>query len=259
MLPSRYPAGIVVTFPLNYVDPNLTADTGAAPDATATGDGLAIQGTKARLYSGTRDPNHRIKASMGSIFLRVGKDVEYSAYLKDADDTLDTGWFPLVTLGGKASGGGGTFTFGLTNDTVGSNSASRYGNVLQDTYITGGAVSVVGFPTTADMILDIKFTSDEGATWHSILPPGNTEAEDAAYMSSKIIFPMVTDLGVFNPIRILFTVASPSIIPAGSCLRIDTLQSGGATDINVDIQGGPKPPPDDFGGSGIVPGPIVYY
>lgn len=260
MLPSRYPAAVRVTFPLNYVDPNLSADTSAAPDATATGDGLAIQGTKARLYSGTRDPNHRVKASMGSLFLRVGKDVDYSAYLKDADDGEDTGWFPLVTLGGKASGSGSSnFTFGLTDDTVGSNSAVRYGNVLQDIYITSGAVSVVGLPTTADMILDIKFSSDLGATWHSILPPGNTEDGDVAYMANKIIFPMVTDLGVFNPLRISFTVSTPAVIPNGSLLRIDTLQSGGATNINVNIQAGPKPPPDDLGGSGIVAGAVTYY
>lgn len=239
---SRFTTILGITFPVNYKDPNLQADTQAAPDATATGDGLSIQGTNARLYSGVQDPNGRIKAAMGSIFLRVGIDVDYNAYLKEDDDGGNTGWFPIVTLGGKASSSGGKFTFGLTDDTVGANAAVRYGNVLHDCYPTGGAVSYVVLPTTQDTILDIKSSSDGGNTWHSIFPPGNDETGDVAYMLNKIIIPVPADPNVFNTKQKLFSTFNNVKIPKNSLLRIDSLQSGGTSGINVDIEMGPIPP-----------------
>lgn len=241
VLPSRFASAVVVTFPLNYVSPSLSANIKASPDATATGDGLAIQGTNGRLYAGTQDPNTRIKASMGSVFMRVGSTVEYSAYLKEADDGGSTGWFPLATLGGKASVGN-TFTFGLTDDTVGLNAALHYGNVLQPSYLQGGAVSVVGLPTTADMILDVKYSADAGATWFSVFPPGNDDTGDVAFQLQKIIFPKPASLLIFNPLQILFNRFNQVVIPSPSLLRIDCLQSGGATGIVVTLTLGPIPP-----------------
>ncbi len=237
---SRYTTILGITFPIDYKDPNLAKDTTAGPDATASGDGLEIQGTHAAIKAGTRDPNGRITGKMGSIFLREGDTVEYNFYLKESDDGGNTGWNPVMTLGGKA-GGAQTFTFGLTDDTIGANSAAHYGNVMSDAYVTAGAISVVGLPTTASTIIDIKFSSDWGATWHSIFPPGNDATGDVAYILNKIVFPVPANPLVFNPLRLNFSTFYNTIIPADSLLRVDTLQAGGATGININLVLGPKP------------------
>lgn len=195
--PSRYASQVVVTAPLNYKDPYLASDSTAAPDAKATGDGLAIQGSLASLKAGTKDPNGRVKGYNGSIYLRVGDSVEYSAYLKESDNGGPTGWFPIATIGGKASTA--AFTFGLENDTVGSNACNKYGNVLKKCSLLAAMVSCVTPPSTADMILDIKYSSDGGETWWSVFAPGSDSTGDGEYLYNRIVFPINdADPNVFN-------------------------------------------------------------
>ncbi len=91
-------------------------------------------------------------------------------------------------------------------------------------------------------MLDIKFSSDLGATWHSIFPPGNDDTGNATFMGNKINVPVPANPLVFNPLQYFFSTFQNAKIPAQSLVRIDSLQAGGATGINVDIEFGPVPP-----------------
>lgn len=255
MAANRYTSLVKATFPLDWFDPRVTVGGDSGPDAVATGDGLSIQDKDARLYAGALDPNGNVKAFMGSFYYRTGADSEYSAYIKTADDGGDTGWFPI----GPASK---EMTFGLTDDTIGENTAQHYGNILEQCYVAKGQISVVGLPTTDDAIFDIFFSDDGGLIWKSVLPPGNAD-DDAvgAYNLTKIIFPKVSgDISLASHVVSLpLSTFGGYEIPEGSIMRIDTKQSGGASGITITLKLGavtvPQPSLDlsnSGGGGGIM-------
>jgi hypothetical protein len=110
----------------------------------------------------------------------------------------------------------GTLTFGLDDDTVGTNVIGKYGNV-----ITPGApficnLSCVTIPTSNDAIFDVLFSHDKGTSWNTIFQPRNP----FRFLANSTVNIVEYD-DVFGTV----TFAVDDLI------RVDTIQSGGALGI----------------------------
>lgn len=121
----------------------------------------------------------------------------------------------------QVSGAKGIITFGVDDDTVGSNVIGKYGVVPFAFSPNLGQISVVGLPTTADAQWDIQRSGDKGLTWSSIFALG----------SPKVTFPMGGT--VFEVTFGGFATG----LGKGDLVRLDGLFSGGATGVVIVISG----------------------
>lgn len=120
---------------------------------------------------------------------------------------------------GAASGEAEQFTFGFPDDGVGTNKPGYYLPIVVGGQPFTGYITTVGGPTSADTVLDVLFTVNDGSTWTSIFPSG---------LANKIVIPNLTPAARATAIGGFKT---PQLLPAGCVLRVDSLQSGGATFI----------------------------
>jgi hypothetical protein len=105
-------------------------------------------------------------------------------------------------------------TFGLDDDTVGTNSVGKYGNVQFAGKPFIGSISCVTPPTTANAQFDVLFSHDNGTTWTSLF-----------LSSNPLVYP-TTGKGLVQ-----FAVFANVTLSVGDILRVDTVQSGGAKGI----------------------------
>lgn len=146
--------------------------------------------------------------------------------LADPTDDLDAVNLRTVKKFQATSSGNGVVnqavqvpvTFGLEDDTAGTNIAGKYGVVWLAGRPVGGYISVVGKPTSADTVLDIQYSRDKGLTWKSIFPSATAR---------KAIFPL-TEAGFVVSLN---TFAPGVTFPLGALLRCDGVQTGGATGV----------------------------
>lgn len=260
---SRYPSIVAATFPSPYLNPFLQM-FGQTPDATATGTGLGIMGTKACVMGGTVAPENVVAGFIGSIYMRAlgntylrTSQVPNDLYLKISDDGGKTGWVLVMNEGNIA--GAHQTTFGLEDDTVGQNTAAKYGNLFIECVPTLCCVTCVVLPTTDDAVFDVSYSIDQGYNWQSIFAPGDdTSSAPSTLLGQKVVFPK-SSAPTTDPHRIEITSFAFSAIPDKAILRIDTLQSGGATGITIDVYFGPNTGDINGntnlggGGSGIIP------
>jgi len=143
------------------------------------------------------------------------------------------------TTGGLGSVNG-LANFGLADDTVGNDVATRLPPVLFDGLMDSGFLTADTLPTTADTIIDILYNpqGQPALGWYSLFPPPGsspllittqTPAQRLALSPNYPVFPLLNPSS-FN----IFLFSFPgglSNVSAGDILRIDCLQSGGAKNL----------------------------
>jgi hypothetical protein len=108
----------------------------------------------------------------------------------------------------------GMMTFGLDDDTVGTNSVGKYGNIQFSGQPFIGSISCVTPPATANAQFDVLFSHDNGSTWTSIFLTSN---------------PLVYPASAHGLVQ--FAVFANVTFAVGDLLRVDTIASGGAKGI----------------------------
>lgn len=110
----------------------------------------------------------------------------------------------------------GIITFGLDDDSTGTNLVGKYGVVPFGFAPTKGYISVVQPPLTGASMFDILHSSDKGMTWTSIFPIGG----QPNFPSSA-------------PGLVVSFAGFASGFNAADLVRIDGLASGGASGIII--------------------------
>jgi hypothetical protein len=106
--------------------------------------------------------------------------------------------------------------FGIVDDTVGNDVATKWAPITVDGQPYRGFLTVRTAPAT-DAVLDCKNSDDNGASWTTIFPSGN---------QNKILIP-----AGFVGKRIYRNFAPVKLKEKTGILRLDSLVSGGAKDI----------------------------
>jgi hypothetical protein len=123
-------------------------------------------------------------------------------------------------------GHGGAITFGVDDDTVGANLIAKYGIICRPGKPRLGTISVVGKPTTAAAIFDVLRSRDGGSTWTSLFLSGSAH---------QIQYPQ-NGSGATNGNLHEWTDFGATDLAAGDLVRLDGIQSGGATGIVIVIE-----------------------
>jgi hypothetical protein len=110
----------------------------------------------------------------------------------------------------------GIVTFGLGDDTVGTNTPEHYGNVQWPGAPVAASLSCVTLPTSGAAVFDVLASHDGGVTWNTIFLSGHPFRFPSGSAVDIVEFE-----GIFG--QISFAV--------GDLLRVDTIQSGGAKGI----------------------------
>lgn len=161
--------------------------------------------------------------------------IQFMGRLDPADSVVKWFWTSNSYL--QSTGGGALpIIIGLDDDTLGTNVVGKWLNIVASCTPIHASISVVGQPTIADTIVDILWSTDYGDTWTSIFPIGT---------GLQLTFPQLTGSpppfpqNRYDYDQTLFTGAPiPGITsggPNGSILRVDVLQSGGATGLMIEI------------------------
>jgi hypothetical protein len=169
------------------------------------------------------DPNKVIDAKLKRVPVK-----EYVSHLYRGDQHLWLAlrdiWDQLNNLTGPEPVGPamGIMTFGLANDTVGTNTPGHYGNIQWVGSPFQASISCVTLPTTGPATFDVLFSHDQGTTWKSIFHSGSPFTVPT---TAKRITEFTK---IFNEVNFV----------VGDLLRVDTLASGGATGITGTVQWG---------------------
>lgn len=130
--------------------------------------------------------------------------------------------------------------FGVDDDTVGTNVTGKYAPVKNDGVPFEGILTVKRLAPygSADSIFDIKYSADGGATWTSIFPSGITPLGGGIVIPAELGGTGNQDVNfASNPRVRLITSFKGDTLVKGGLMRLDSLQAGGATDIEIYIHG----------------------
>lgn len=137
-------------------------------------------------------------------------------------------------LGGAAATAGWRLNFGIDDDTAGVDPIGKFAPFTGDGQAFTGYVTVERIGP-AETIIDVLFSSDFGENWTSLFGTNN---------ANKIIIPAeYLDQDIYwgeNPRVREITNFAENAIKKGWIARLDVIQSGGATGIEVYLEGKPS-------------------
>jgi len=129
---------------------------------------------------------------------------------------------------------GWELNFGIDDDTVGTDVISKFAPFKGDGQAYTGYVTIDRLGTT-ETVIDALFSADKGATWNSLFGPndGDKIVIPAAFGDQDVNFDA-------NPRVREITNFAENAIKKGWIARLDVLQSGGATGIEIYLRGKPS-------------------